>query len=223
MSQDPEHRLSGVIESSSDADLVGKTWSAAMEMEWPPHGLIAFPVPAGWRLFLDAGRKHLVRADAMRVLLPDSLIAARSPNPQPVRMWRDPSALRGFLREAAAGVVLCHTALNNWASDMIPDGFALDIDGHRLERTQLVALGLKRRLTTVAAAWSGRGNLFGDELLGRVLELKSLRDDLEHVSNPTIYTADTSDGAIYARLLRREVLADLADSAAHVIAYYSGV
>lgn len=221
---DRRYRLSGIIEGSSDADLVGKTYAAGVEIEWQPHGVVGFPVPAGWELFVESGMDSLQRADRARSLLPTLLVPMRSPNPNPVRGWgTNGDQLHAFFRYAASGIVLCYTGLSNWSSDMIPSDLVVEIKGKRHARAGLVDMGLEWRLTKVAAAWSGRANLKQTDptLLDRVLQLKMLRDDLEHVPHQTIYLGGSADGSIYARLLRHSSLRSLGEAVEAVIGHYS--
>jgi hypothetical protein len=53
------------------------------------------------------------------------------------------------------------------------------------------------------------------------MELKALRDDLEHLPLQTIHTAATRDNSIYARLLRRTPLTELADAVEAVVDHYT--
>jgi len=218
------YRLSGTIGGSSDADLVGKPFALALEMDWPPHGMVGFPVPAGWDLFIESGTDRLRRADGTRGQLPEYLVPMRSPNPNPVRGWgQNGDQLRSFFRDAAAGIILTLTGLNNWSADMIPADLEVEMDGKLLRRAALVSYGLEWRITKIAAAWSGKQNLreCNPALLTQIMELKALRDDLEHAPVQTVHTSATSDGSIYARLLRRAPLRELADAVEAVVQHYS--
>lgn len=224
MTRRSPYRLSGIVEGSSDADLVGKQFALALEMDWPPHGMVGFPVPAGWDLFIESGTDRLRRADGTRSQLSGYLVPMRSPNPNPVRGWgQNGDQLRSFFRDAAAGIVLSLTGLNNWSSDMIPADLEVEIDGEFQRRTALVSYGLEWRITKIAAAWSGKQNLRDSNpaLLAQIMELKTLRDDLEHAPVQTLHTSATSDGSIYARLLRRASLKELADAVEAVVQHYS--
>jgi hypothetical protein len=59
-----------------------------------------------------------------------------------------------------AGVVLAHTALDNYANECIPVGFAYADDKTRtLQRVELERRGVQLRLSRVLAAATGRPNL----------------------------------------------------------------
>jgi hypothetical protein len=130
-------------------------------------------------------------------------------------------ALFDFFQEAMAGVILTHAALDNFATEFIPEDFLFDDEGKQLNRSNLEQRGIELRLSRVLSAALGKPNLriAEPDLWKRVSQLKKLRDDIHHQRAPGAYSADPG-GTIFADLLKEWDCLELVDTVNRVMTHY---
>jgi hypothetical protein len=124
-----------------------------------------------------------------------------------------------------AGIVLAHTALDNYANECIPADFAYTDDGGKtLQRVEVERKRIQLRLSRVLAAATGRPNLreSNSGLWGRVEELKALRDDISHARWEVGFSHESPELTIYARLIGDPNLFRHQETVAEVMAHYTG-
>jgi hypothetical protein len=124
-----------------------------------------------------------------------------------------------------AGIVLAHTALDNYANECIPADFAYTDDGRRtLQRVEVERRGIQLRLSRIVAAATGRPNLreSNSNLWDRVEELKALRDDISHARWEVGFSHESPELTIYARLIGDPNLLRHQETVAEVMSHYTG-
>jgi hypothetical protein len=209
---DKRRRLSGTIQGIDPPDShiqPGMTWAVSASCTWGEHGRVHFVVPSGVTLLLEAAEDHLRRSERLRTRLPNQLRHVRSPEPG-LRNFTNQGLLYDFFREAMAGVVLTHGALDNFANDHLPPDLQMtDEKGVTHDRAALQRRGIEWRLSKVMAEATGRPNLktFDTVLWQELLGLKGLRDEIHHVAaGSTMHTSATEEQSVYAQLLRADLL-----------------
>ena len=194
------------------------------QVEWEPVGWVGFATPNVAILLLDAAERHLSKANELRGDLPGHVVEVVSPDPKRNRMIRNEDLLFDFFEDAIAGVVLAHSALDNFASDAIPEHFAMNVDGRGpLNRKQLQHRGIELRLSPVLAAALGRPNLrtADAKLWDDLMRLEALRDDIPHVRGSTLHTSATASDSVFARLLGEPDLRGFTRCVSRAIEHYS--
>lgn len=180
----------------------------------PEVGNLSMSVPRASALLLRPALAHLQRAVRLRRQLPNQVVRGKWVQPGHEFGFSNETLVFDFFEEAMAGVVLAHTAVDNFANECLPQDFEyLDEKGIRHSR-ELVerTFGLEKRLSRVVSQATGRPNLQADNhrLWERVMELKSLRDDIGHAKLERTYSGpDPSsrvEETIYGRLLATDLL-----------------
>ena len=183
-----------------------------------------FSVPRPSALLREAAEHHANRAVRLRTQALKQIRRVRWSQPGFGLAFSNESLLMDFFREAMAGVICAHAALDNLANELLPAGFVFaDATGRARSREDLEATsGLELRLSRVAAAATGRPNLRAAEpsLWARLMALKSLRDDITHAKADQAFSLDDPNAAIFARALLAPLdtmIADIDAAADHYL------
>jgi hypothetical protein len=191
----------------------------------PEVGNVSISVPRTSVLLLNQAGSHLKRAVRLRSKLPGQTRVPRWTQPGIDRYLPNEDLVFDFFEEAMAGIVLAHTALDNYANECIPADFAYTDDGRRtLQRVEVERRGIQLRLSRIVAAATGRPNLreSNSNLWDRVEELKALRDDISHARWEVGFSHESPELTIYARLIGDPNLLRHQETVAEVMAHYTG-
>lgn len=106
-------------------------------VEIPDVGGVSFPVPRPSSLLFDAAARHVKLATRLRTQAVRQTKAGQWVQPGMERSFTNEPLVMDFFREAMAGVICVHAALDNFANELMPSDFVYDADGQRRTRVQL--------------------------------------------------------------------------------------
>lgn len=168
-------------------------------------GGISFSVPRPSALLRESAEVHVRRAVRLRAQSLKQTRRIRWSHPGMELSFSNETLVMDFFREAMAGVVCAHAALDNLANELLPTDFTFtDPKGRARSRDDLEAQsGLELRLSRVAAAATGRENLRAADptLWERLMALKDLRDDIAHAKADQAFSVSDPNSALFARLI----------------------
>lgn len=162
-------------------------------------GRVAYAVPWPSELLLHAAEVRLSRAKRLR----NRLLRTSRALKDGTRSLDDKLALE-FFEEAMAGIALAYAGLNAFASEELPEGFAMvKEDGSTVTRHDLVSGGLEWRLSRALSQATGRPNIRdSQQLWSAFVSLKSLRDAVDHAAGgPNWHNLANEPDQVFARLL----------------------
>jgi hypothetical protein len=177
----------------------------------PEVGNVSMTVPRPSSLSLDAAEKHVKRALRLRKQLAGQTKRGRWIQRGHEVGFSNEELVYDFFEEATSGVILMHTALDNFANERIPGDFALVTPGGQtIDRMQIEGhMSLPRRLDEVLPNVGGVTSLktAAPPLWDLLSKLKSLRDDLGHVHLEQTYTGANDDlsESVWSRLLAADL------------------
>jgi hypothetical protein len=199
----------GNLPAHQPGEVVYWTWDGQV----PDLGRVLFPWPLPSGLILHASRTHLRRAHELR----DQFVAASTGTLLfPINNY-DP--VYEFLGESIAGVLLAFSSVDNFASERIPAGFQFVVSTGKQPqpRRTLLRMGIETRLSRIIPAALGKSNLMlsNPQLWGDLIDLKTLRDRIQHDFHPSEARSDQEiQSEVLTRLLGErnpERWADIAD------------
>lgn len=176
-------------------------------------GVVSLTVPRPSALLLASAHHHINRALRLRGQLAKQVKRGKWVQPGLELGFSNDELVFDFFEEAMAGVVLAHTALDNFTIECLPE----DARWHHpeqnrdLNRLEIESLGVENRLSRVLAEVLDRPNLRTQrpDTWERVMELKALRDDVGHARRRTGYTQVGEDplAGLFSRILAADLRA----------------
>lgn len=188
------------------AHAAGSSVTVIMSIALPEvtEGGVSISVPSAATMLLRQAEQQLQSAADLRGRLPSTVKRGK---------WiqagheygLDEDLAFDFLEQAMAGVLLAHSALDNFSIELLPENSAYTDpeSGAVHDRRWIESLGVEYRLSRIAAAITGRPNIRTHDtaLWARVAALKMLRDDAVHARWETGYSLSGND-TVWGRLLR---------------------
>jgi hypothetical protein len=186
------------------------------------YGRISIPVPSAASMLLRQAEHRLASAADLRIQLPSTIRQG---------LWvqadheydLDEDLTFDFLELAMAGVLLAHSALDNFSIELLPESptYADPDTGEVHDREWIESLGVEYRLSRIASNVTGRPNIRTHDaaLWQQLSELKDLRDAVVHARWETGYSR-SGDDTIYGRLLRDSDVRRHGETVAEVMDHY---
>jgi len=179
----------------------------------PEAGAVSMTVPRPSVLLLEAAEAHAKRATRLRKQLPNQTKHGRWVQPGHELHFSNEELVYDYFQDAMAAVLLLHTALDNFANELLPENVVLnDSAGNPVDRAQIESTwGLRRRLDLVLPAVTGKASLqvAQPSAWASLMVLKDLRDDIGHIHREASFTRPDEDlnSSIFSRLLAQDLIA----------------
>jgi len=177
----------------------------------PEIGNVSMTVPRPSSISLDAAEKHVKRAVRLRKQLAGQTKRGRWIQKRHEVGFSNEELVYDFFEEASSGLILMHTALDNFANEQIPADFTfVGSDDQTIGRTQIEGrMSLPRRLDEILPDVAGVESLrTAEPMVWELLStLKGIRDDLGHVHLEQTYTRESDDPSesVWSRMLTADL------------------
>jgi hypothetical protein len=176
-------------------------------------------------MLLDIAEGHIRRSARLRRQIPQQVKRERWIQPGLELSFSNERLVYDFFQEAMSGVLLGHTALDNFANEALPPNVVMnDAAGQETGRAQIEYWGLPKRLTQVLPFILGKESIkaANPAVWSQLVTLKNLRDGIGHVHYEATFTAANDDPgqSLFSQLLATDLLA-LLKAVEETIVYYS--
>lgn len=207
------------------AHMAGAAVSVIHLVTLPEIGNVSMTVPRPSSIVLDAAEKHVRRAVRLRKQLPGQTKRGRWVQKGHEVGFSNEELVYDFFEDASSGLILMHTALDNFANEQIPADFTYTLpNAQTIDRKQVEGnMSLPRRLDEVLPVVAGVESLrsAAPTTWGLLAALKEIRDDLGHVHLEQTYSGAEDDPAesVWSRMLAVD-LEEMLAAVAKAMSYY---